>query len=247
MSSINQEPQIRKHSDVTANYQTYPKDQELDQYFENFPQPALQKYQSTFSDQDFLINEKFQNIGDYEQEQRIPIISDLIEEKLQTTSFQQFEQIDTYNQNYNLKEKRIRRTTNYNEFFDQQLDDQNQLNLPCKCNKSHCLQLYCACFHRNIECSKLCKCNDCHNKQDYSQIRNQALEKVKIKQQRLKYDEDLFDKKTVWGCQCKKSQCKKNYCECFIRNKKCSSICKCNDCENKKRISKQKKIVKCEH
>ncbi|CAD8079382.1 unnamed protein product [Paramecium sonneborni] len=241
MSSFDQEQQLRKPSDVTAIFQNYPQDQEEDQYIENLPLPALRQYKSNFSDEEYFINGKLQNLGGNEQEQGIFININQIEEKLQTKNFQSLEQVDNTNQNNRLQGKRIRRTNNYNEFFDQQLDEQNKNNSPCKCSKSHCLQLYCACFHRNIECSKLCKCYDCHNKQDYCQIRNQAFEKVKIKQQKLKHDKDLFDKTTVWGCQCKKSQCKKNYCECFIRNKKCSSLCKCKNCENKKRIQNLKK------
>ncbi|CAD8163524.1 unnamed protein product [Paramecium pentaurelia] len=247
MSSINQESQFRKHSDVTAISQFNPKDQELDQYFEDFALPALQKFQSNFSDQDFLSNEKMQNANSYEQEYGISINDNQVKENLQTACFQQPEQNNTNIQNNSHMNKRNRRITHYNEFFDKDVDEHNLNNSPCKCSKSHCLLLYCACFHRNIKCSELCKCYDCHNKQDYSQFRKQALEKVKVKQQRLKHDDDLFDKATVWGCQCRKSQCKKNYCECFIRNKKCSSLCKCKNCENKRRIPIHKKIVKCEH
>ncbi|CAD8157920.1 unnamed protein product [Paramecium pentaurelia] len=246
MSSINQEAQLRKHSDVTAVFQNQFNEYELDQYFDNIPPPALQKYRSNFSEQDFFINEKLQNTNDYDQEQElgISINSNQDEEKHQTTSFHQFELININNQKNNVKEKRNRKKTHYNEFFDYDVNEYQQSNSPCKCNKSHCLLLYCTCFHKNIECSEKCQCHDCHNNQDYSQIRKQALEKVKIKQQRLKNDDDLFDKTTIWGCQCKKSQCKKNYCECFIRNKKCSSLCKCNNCQNKKRIPNFKKIMK---
>ncbi|CAK80559.1 unnamed protein product (macronuclear) [Paramecium tetraurelia] len=246
MFSLNYEPQIRKPSDATAIFQCYPIDQEFEQCSEDFPPPALLKYYN-ISEQQLFYNENMQDAIVQEQEFGISINSNQGIEKLQTTNFQQLEQSNTNIQSNNLKEKRNRRTTHYREFFDKDLDEHNLNNSPCKCSKSHCLKLYCACFHRNIECSELCQCHDCHNKSDYSQIRTQALEKVKVKQQRRKHDDDLFDKDTVWGCQCRKSQCKKNYCECFIRNKKCSSLCKCNNCENKRRVPNIKKIIKCEN
>ena len=34
------------------------------------------------------------------------------------------------------------------------------------------------------------------------------------------------------GCQCKKSNCLKKYCECFQANIYCTEKCKCKDCKN---------------
>ena len=43
------------------------------------------------------------------------------------------------------------------------------------------------------------------------------------------------------GCNCKKG-CGNNYCGCRKVNGKCSSICKCTDCENNKIFLDKKKI-----
>jgi len=37
---------------------------------------------------------------------------------------------------------------------------------------------------------------------------------------------------TIKGCNCKKTQCLRGYCECFVRGKMCSSDCNCMDCRN---------------
>lgn len=35
------------------------------------------------------------------------------------------------------------------------------------------------------------------------------------------------------GCNCKKTHCKKKYCECFNAGVKCTYLCKCENCHNK--------------
>ena len=104
----------------------------------------------------------------------------------------------------------------------------------CQCSKTHCLKLYCQCFHNSRFCGENCNCNDCYNDATHAIKRNEAIDFIKSKEQRNQIKElDVFDTSYVWGCKCKKTKCLKGYCECFIRGKKCTSHCKCDECFNK--------------
>ncbi|KAL7862773.1 hypothetical protein SRHO_G00117570 [Serrasalmus rhombeus] len=108
---------------------------------------------------------------------------------------------------------------------------------PCNCTKSQCLKLYCDCFANGEFCSN-CKCINCcnnmeHESERYRAIktcleRNPAAFRPKISNRKLG---DVKNRHTK-GCNCKRSGCLKNYCECYEAKIMCSSTCKCVGCRN---------------
>ncbi|KRY19773.1 Protein lin-54 [Trichinella patagoniensis] len=94
---------------------------------------------------------------------------------------------------------------------------------PCNCTKSQCLKLYCDCFANGEFCSN-CHCTNCLNNLTNELDRSRAIKSCKGRAD----TERLHNK----GCNCKKSSCLKNYCECYEARVSCTVRCKCVGCRN---------------
>ena len=112
----------------------------------------------------------------------------------------------------------------------------------CRCGQSKCLRLHCICFKRNQMCSPTCRCKGCFNKPEHRMIVNQV---VKTTQE---INPHAFEAPTIEvemggkkitltkGCNCSKNNCTKNYCQCKKLGLVCSTLCRCEQCENCKMV-----------
>ncbi|RLU26383.1 hypothetical protein DMN91_000177 [Ooceraea biroi] len=121
---------------------------------------------------------------------------------------------------------------------------------PCNCTKSQCLKLYCDCF-ANGEFCHMCNCNNCSNNLGNEEERQRAIKsclernpnafRPKIGKGRETGDDIRRHNK---GCNCKRSGCLKNYCECYEAKIPCSENCKCIGCRNIEDPILEKKSLK---
>ncbi|XP_062560566.1 protein lin-54 homolog [Armigeres subalbatus] len=116
---------------------------------------------------------------------------------------------------------------------------------PCNCTKSQCLKLYCDCFANGEFCYN-CNCRDCYNNLENEEERQKAIRATlernpsafKPKIGAVSADEDALRLHTK-GCNCKRSGCLKNYCECYEAKIACSANCKCIGCRNTEQYAKE--------
>ncbi|KAJ0174530.1 hypothetical protein K1T71_009638 [Dendrolimus kikuchii] len=118
----------------------------------------------------------------------------------------------------------------------------NDLGCPrkaCNCTKSQCLKMYCDCFANGKFCNN-CNCNNCHNNIENEVLRQKAIRaclernpnafRPKIGKAKSAGPEPV--RRHTKGCNCKRSGCLKNYCECFEAKIECTAMCKCVGCRN---------------
>ena len=136
--------------------------------------------------------------------------------------------------------KPINEEINSNDNTGMLIEGDNQKNKKstktcCTCKKSKCLQRYCECFRLNGFCSADCACTECYNRSEFKEVRDEFYA------EQLKRNPHSFASKIVnlssaqvyaKGCKCKKTECVKNYCECFAAGVKCTNLCKCCECHN---------------
>ena len=95
----------------------------------------------------------------------------------------------------------------------------------CCCTKTQCLRKYCECFNQGRYCVD-CDCKNCLN-----QLPKCSSTNIKS-----------VTTKTII-CTCTKSNCNKNYCECFKNGEKCTSLCRCVHCENCDQIKNKTSLI----
>ena len=118
------------------------------------------------------------------------------------------------------------------------IDDGKKIK--CNCKKSGCLKMYCDCFRLKGYCED-CNCIGCMNTLQFKSEREQVMKSIKTRNplafkgliatvESKENGEPLVHH--IKGCRCKKSNCKKKYCECFQLGIKCGEGCNCIDCHN---------------
>ncbi|OMJ93928.1 hypothetical protein SteCoe_2980 [Stentor coeruleus] len=104
----------------------------------------------------------------------------------------------------------------------------DETNIPCGCSRTKCLKLYCDCFSNNRYCMN-CHCKNCKNKPEFEELRDRAKIST-IERNPAAFRQDISP--TYKACHCKRSGCKKKYCECYEANRACTANCKCEGCKN---------------
>lgn len=106
----------------------------------------------------------------------------------------------------------------------------------CNCRSTKCLKLYCECLRKGLMCSPSCNCVGCEN-HCHSDIRTERVKHIEKKNPHAFKPiivESVGPSPKVHnkGCNCRRSHCLKNYCECHQFGVKCTDACKCTECKN---------------
>ncbi len=96
----------------------------------------------------------------------------------------------------------------------------------CTCKKTNCIKMYCECFSKGKMCTPECLCFGCYNHSEHVTTLEQATKELKIRR-------TGSNRHNHQGCNCKKTNCQKKYCECFNAGITCTESCGCSDCYNK--------------
>jgi protein lin-54 len=83
----------------------------------------------------------------------------------------------------------------------------------CKCSKINCLKLYCECFSKGQTCNENCICIGCKNHFENEHGIYRAKQVANLRHP--DFFKGVASLPQARKCTCKKSLCRKKYCECF--------------------------------
>ena len=98
----------------------------------------------------------------------------------------------------------------YNPKFHQEIssqDSEEKYDGPrCTCSKTRCLNLNCACIRRGEYCHQHCQCANCHNKEEFKDLRQLVLDRKVAKEKSLssKKEKDLHNQILIPDCKCER-------------------------------------------